>query len=351
MTRFSSADDIAERLADRAEAVCRKYLPKGFKSGNYWMVGDVNGAPGQSMHVRLRGPLSGRGAAGKWTDEATGQFGNLLDVIKHVGGYSDADFLQVLAEARRFLALPDPASSVTSRRPSRGDNPLAGREFAKRLFTSSQGIEDTIAETYLLGRGILIQSDFDALRFNPRCFHDRLKGRAAYWPGLIAAVTDLDLDIAGVSRTYLAPDGFGKAPVDPQRRSKGDILGHGIRFGRAGDIMAAGEGLETTLSIRRALPALPVVAATGSNHLAALAFPRGLRTLLVIRDNDHGGDTATDALFARGGAAGIEVVLIEPELNDLNADLTTFGADRMSATVRRQLPQAVLERFFVGEAA
>ncbi len=351
MSRYPSADDIAERLADRAEAVCRKYLSKGFKSGNYWMVGDVNGAPGQSMHVRLRGPLSGRGAAGKWTDEATGQFGNLLDIIKHTGGYSDADFPQVLAEARRFLALPDPVPAANGRPSRRNANPDAGREFASRLFTSSQGVADTIAETYLLGRGILLQPDFEALRFHPRCFHDKVGGKSVYWPGLIAAVTDLELALAGVSRTYLARDGFGKAPVDPQRRSKGAILGNGTRFGRAGEMMAAGEGLETTLSIRRALPALPVIAATGSNHLAALAFPAELRTLLVIRDNDHGGDAATDALFARGSAAGIEVVLIEPELNDLNADLTTFGAARMAATVRRQLPQAVLERHFVLGAA
>jgi hypothetical protein len=351
MSRLPDATEIAERLADRAEAVCRKYLSKGFKSGNYWMVGDVTGAPGQSLHVRLRGPLSGRGAAGKWTDEATGQFGNLLDVIKHVGGYSDAEFPKVLAEARQFLAMPDPVPSAPGKRVRRGDSPVAGREFASRLFTSSQGIEDTIAETYLLGRGIVLQPDFTALRFHPRCFHDRVGGRAVYWPGLIAAVTDLDLDLAGVSRTYLARDGFGKAPVDPQRRSKGDILGNGIRFGRAGDILAAGEGLETTLSLRRTMPALPVIAATGSNHLAALAFPETLRTLLVIRDNDHGGDSATDALFARGRASGIDVVLIEPETNDLNADLMLLGAERMCATVRRQLPQNVLERYFVSGSA
>ncbi len=95
MTRFPDANDIAEKLADRAEAVCRTYLPRGAKSGNYWMVGDASGAPGRSMHVRLRGPTAGKGAAGKWADEATGDHGNLLDVIRHSQGLTE--FREVMA--------------------------------------------------------------------------------------------------------------------------------------------------------------------------------------------------------------------------------------------------------------
>jgi len=346
MRLHSDASDLAEQLADRAEAVCRKYLAKGFKCGNYWKVGDVNGAPGQSLHVRLRGPLSGRGAAGKWVDEAEGTYGNLLDVIRHACGYTD--FPEVIAEARRFLALPDPVAVPSARRSLKTDSPAAGREFAQRLFSSSGGLPGTLGETYLRTRGIALQADFDALRFQPRCFHDRdADGKSVFWPAIVAASTDLDRAVAGVSRTYLALDGSAKAPVDPQRRSKGDMLGNGIRFGVVDDVMAAGEGLETTLSLRVPLPTMPVVAATGSNHLSALLFPPSLRTLLVVRDNDSGGDTATDALFWRCQAAGIEFVLIDPELNDLNADLMTFGRGRLSGRVRSQLPQRLVERFMV----
>ncbi len=347
MRQFVDANDVAKQLADRAEAVCRKYLSKGFKSGNYWMVGDVGGAPGQSMHVRLRGPLLGRGAAGKWTDEATGQFGNLLDVIRHTCGYTD--FPDTIAEARRFLALPDPMPVKPNRRTRNADSLTAGREFARRLFTTSQGLANSPAETYLQGRGIALQPDFGALRFHPRCFYDRTEdGRPVYWPALVAAATDLSGTLCGVSRTYLAPDGSGKAPVDPQRRSKGDMLGHGVRFGAVGDVMAAGEGLETTLSLRVPMPTMPVVAGTGSNHLAAMVLPPSLRTLLVIRDNDSGGDSATDALFWRCRAAGIEFVLIDPELNDLNADLMSLGRARLIHRVRAQLPQSLIERFMAG---
>ena len=111
--------------------------------------------------------------------------------------------------------------------------------------------------------------------------------------------------------------------------------------------MAAGEGIETTLSIRTGMPSLPLVAATSSNHLSGFVFPANLRTLLVIRDNDHAGDAATDALFARGQAAGIEVFLIEPELDDLNSDLMRLGRDRLIHRLRQQLPQPLVERFLV----
>ncbi len=76
------ASDLAARLGRNAEAVCRHYLSSGHRAGRYWMVGDVQNTPGRSMFVRLTGPESGKGAAGKWTDSATGEHGDLLDVIR-----------------------------------------------------------------------------------------------------------------------------------------------------------------------------------------------------------------------------------------------------------------------------
>ena len=66
MTMTSPAADLAGRLAENAEAVCRHYLSKGRRQGRYWTVGDVRNTPGRSMFVRLSGPGSGPGAAGRW---------------------------------------------------------------------------------------------------------------------------------------------------------------------------------------------------------------------------------------------------------------------------------------------
>ena len=108
------ASELAHRLAREAEAVCRHYLSNGRREGRYWLVGDVRNAPGRSMFVRLKGPESGRGAAGKWTDAATGEHGDLLDVIRESRGL--VDFRDVADEARHFLSLPrsdpEPASNA-----------------------------------------------------------------------------------------------------------------------------------------------------------------------------------------------------------------------------------------------
>jgi len=64
----TQVSDLARRLAERAEMVCRHYLSNGRRSGNYWLVGDVNNTPGRSLFVRLTGRQSDKGVAGKWTE-------------------------------------------------------------------------------------------------------------------------------------------------------------------------------------------------------------------------------------------------------------------------------------------
>jgi hypothetical protein len=73
----------------------------------------------------------------------------------------------------------------------------------------------------------------------------------------------------------------------------------GKRFGAAYDVLGAGEGIETMLSLRCALPRLPMVAALSANHLTALALPSGLRRVYIALDNDGAGRRAAEALSAR----------------------------------------------------
>ena len=58
------ASELARRLAEQAEAVCRHYLSNGRRVGHYWMVGDVSNTPGRSMFVRLKGAVR-QGASGQ----------------------------------------------------------------------------------------------------------------------------------------------------------------------------------------------------------------------------------------------------------------------------------------------
>ena len=96
----------------------------------------------------------------------------------------------------------------------------------------SQPIGGTIAETYLRRRGIMSLHGTGNLRFHPRCYYRPDEhSPTEKWPALIAAVTDLNSKITGAHRTWLAPDGSDKAPIDIQRKAMGDLLGHAVRFG------------------------------------------------------------------------------------------------------------------------
>jgi phage/plasmid primase-like uncharacterized protein len=159
---------------------------------------------------------------------------------------------------------------------------------------------------------------------------------------MIAAVTDLKGRITGAHRTWLSPDGLSKAPIETPRKALGDLLGHAVRFGIAGDVMAAGEGIETILSVHQAIPIMPIVAALSGAHLAAFLFPDTLRRLYIISDNDAAGDIARDRLVERAHAAGIEAHVLSPVLKDFNEDLRHFGVDAIRTVLREQLaPQDV----------
>src|SRR6202140_3216732 len=140
------ASELARRLARDAEAGCRHYLSNGRRRGRYWTVGDVRNTPGRSMFVRLSGPESGPGAAGHWTDAASAEYGDLLDVIRESCGF--IDFRDVAEEARRFLSLPrsEPESDY---RPRWSPAPTGSPESARRLFAMLMPISGAIVETYL----------------------------------------------------------------------------------------------------------------------------------------------------------------------------------------------------------
>jgi len=339
------ATELARRLAEDAEAVCREYLSNGRRSGNHWIVGDVRNTKGRSMHVRLT--ANAKGPAGKWVDEQSGEHGDLLDVIEASCGLTE--FREVADEARRFLAMPRPQAQSHGAQ----HQPAAARgspDAARRLFAISQPIAGTLAERYLAGRGILLTARERALRFQPGCYYrDLVTGGTQTLPALIAAVTGLDGRITGVQRTWLDQAGNGKAQVADPRRSLGHLLGNAIWLGHDPGspvpVMAAGEGFETMASLRTVMPALPVAAATSANHLAVLTLPLGCRRLYIAADADAAGRHGIERLSQRAGEAGILALAFRPQLGDFNDDLRHLGPTHLAAWLGDQLVPEEARRF------
>ena len=184
------------------------------------------------------------------------------------------------------------------------------------------------------------------MRFHPACYY-RADDEAPLeaWPALIAAVTDLSGNVTGVLRTWLARDGSAKAPIANPRRAMGELFGHAVRFGAAQDVLAAGEGVETMLSLKSVLPDLPMVAALSASHLAALLLPPSLRRLYVAADNDAAGRHAATRLTERARDAQIEAHLLLPRADDWNTDVRALTSRMMFQDVAAQLAAADAARF------
>ena len=316
----SPAAGIAAALGLQAEAVCRRYLPHGRRQGRYWVAGDLDGARGRSLFVRLRGP----GVPGKWTDAASGQHGDLLDLIRYRSG---APTLRVaLDEARAFLALPVSPTTGAS-------VDYDATEAARRLWRQCRAIGSTHAERYLRARGLL-QCRFAALRFHPELRY-REGSSVRRFPALVAAVTGSDGAVLGVQRTWLDPRSPAKAGIATPRKALGRIFGHAVRFGTVpADGLASlvvGEGIETVLSLITAVPEIHAAAALSAGSLGAFAPPPGVARLVIARDDDEDGALAAERLARRCARAGIAATVIVPVGNDFNDDLVDLGAPALRA--------------------
>ena len=341
----SPVRELARRLGENAEAVCRHYLSNGRREGHYWMVGDKGNAPGRSLYLRLVDG-DGRRTAGKWTDAATGERGDLLDII--AANCAHRNLAETLAEARRFLSLPPSDAGKQGPRPRPRRAPAGSPEAAARLWAASKPIAGTPVRTYLAGRALRHVGDVPALRCHPHCYYRRSEEdgpsvKPAY-PAMIAAVTDLGGSLMGVHRTWLDPHRSTKAPVAYPRRAMGHLLGHGVRFGLADEVMAFGEGVETMLTLREIAPALPLIAGLSAAHLAALEFPAPLRRLYVARERDAAGRAAFAALAERAVQLGIDILPLDPALDDLNSDLMQMGHSQLVASIAPQMHVVDAER-------
>ena len=322
----SPAGAIAAALAARAEEVCRHYLPHGRRQGRYWICGDLDGARGRSLFVRLRSP----GTPGKWTDAADGSHGDLLDLIRH---RSRAPTLRAaLDEARSFLALPLAPASVAEAVPG-AEEPYDTTEAARRLWGRCRAIAGSHGERYLRARG-LSRCRFAALRFHPALrYREGITVRR--FPALVSAVTGTNGAITGVQRTWLDPRLPTKADVAIPRKALGRVYGLAVRFGAVspddGAALVVGEGIETVLSLVTAVPEIRAAAALSAGSLGAFAPPPGTARLVIARDNDEDGALAAERLAMRCARLGIAATVIVPVGNDFNDDLVDLGAAALRA--------------------
>ncbi len=169
-------------------------------------------------------------------------------------------------------------------------------EMALRIWAETQPTAGSLVETYLRSRSINIPSP-PSLRFHPALKH----ASGGLWPAMVALVTrGMGGEPAGIHRTFLCPDGRGKAPVQPDKMMLGPCRGGVVRLGPATNPLMVGEGIETCLAAMQEA-SLPAWAALSASGLRSLDLPSEIQEVIVLADGDGAGESAarTAALWWR----------------------------------------------------
>ena len=207
------------------------------------------------------------------------------------------------------------ASVDTTNSQDRADDAKRSKS-ALKIWQSTQSANGTVVEIYLAGRGLQLPLP-PTLRFHTGLKHPS----GTIWPAMVSLVTHGVNDTPqAIHRTFLARDGSGKAPVDPQKMMLGPCRGGAVRLGSARDVLLVGEGIETCLAAMQA-SGHPAWAALSTSGLLALDLPQSVRDVIVLADGDEAGKAAARGAALRWKLEGRRVRIAYPsegmDFNDM----------------------------------
>jgi hypothetical protein len=148
----------------------------------------------------------------------------------------------VLAELRRLRLKGGPVGRPFEDRPNRFDRERR-IEIACRIWDSARDACVSPVARYFAGRGITMPPP-PSLRWAPRCRHPS----GVFLPAMVAKIANLDGELIGLHRTFLRPDGLGKAEIEPQKAMLGRATGGAVRLSPVPETLLIGEGIESTLA-------------------------------------------------------------------------------------------------------
>ena len=211
---------------------------------------------------------------------------------------------------------PDPAKIAQREAERRADAQRRAGQ-AERIWQEAQAIAGTAAETYFRARGITCALP-PALRFHGACWHGPTARR---YPTMVAAVEGGSF---AVHRTYLRPDGSGKAGLEGgDKLMLGATAGGAVRLTDEPGRLVVAEGIESGLSLACGLLDGPATiwAGLSTSGLRGLHLPAQPGLLTIACDGDTPGRAAAHALAERASALGWQVDICDPgdgaDFNDI----------------------------------
>lgn len=262
---------------------------------------------------------SGEGI-GAWRDYATGEHGDVYDLITYllrltawIDGYWWA--LEFLGLERGHVRSASQAQldAQLAERERKAAEARAGADLAKKAraaaalwFACEPQIKGTPVWTYLTeARGLPLERlgrQPGAIRFHPALEHvAKDTGEVTEWPAMVSVMSHgSDGQPRAVHRTWLMPDGSGKAPVDKAKKMRGPARGCAIRLWKGGSLLSpekaalvgerktliVTEGIEDGLTAAIAAPTSRVWAAGSLSLMQALEWPACAGAVVLVADND-----------------------------------------------------------------
>ena len=184
--------------------------------------------------------------------------------------------------------------------------------LAVRLWKASVPITGTLAEEYLLARG-LSPPYSKALRFNPATILGSGPTKRIM-PAMIAAAEN-DIGVTAVQRTFLDPEDLLRKPIPKPKVSLGLIGSAAIRLAPATDELGLAEGIEDALSAMEWF-GTPTWALGGVERLAFVAIPERVRRVIVYADRGRAAERLLEKARDHLTANGRELIPRVPQHHD-----------------------------------
>jgi hypothetical protein len=213
-----------------------------------------------------------------------GAHGDVFDWLTHHRGLSMREAVAHLggdcAESSSGPKLP--TVTMPSVKPIVAQPPTL--DFARRIWSEAVPAAGTIVEAYLASRGLRFERGLP-MKFHPACPRDfeRL-------PAMLFLMTDpISAAPSGVHRTFLRPDGSGKAEGTAKMMAGAAgvirlVPDEEVCFG-----IGIAEGIETSLSIMRHAGWRPVWACCSTGGIAKFPVLQGIDSITIFPDADDKG--------------------------------------------------------------
>lgn len=215
--------------------------------------------------------------------------------------------LEVLKALQRQKLHDRTAVAMPAGKPKRDMGALA-----LRLWNASLPIVGTLAEDYLVARGLTAPFP-RVLRFNPAT----VLGSGAdkrVMPAMIAAVEN-DVGVVAVQRTFLDPAEVLRKLIPKPKVALGLLGTAAIRLAPATDELGLAEGIEDALSAMQWF-GTPTWALGGVERLAFVAIPEKVRRVIVYGDRGRAADRLLEKARDHLSVNGRELVTRIPDHHD-----------------------------------